>query len=33
MKLIITKNQSKGIIGGVSFEVFAKIQLLEEEKN
>uniref|UniRef100_A0A7V6CN29 Uncharacterized protein n=1 Tax=candidate division WOR-3 bacterium TaxID=2052148 RepID=A0A7V6CN29_UNCW3 len=32
MKLIITKNQSKGIIGGVSFEVFAKIQLSEEEK-
>jgi hypothetical protein len=32
MKLIITKNQSKEIIGSVSFEVFAKIQLSEEEK-
>ena len=32
MKLVITKNQSKGLIGGVSFEVKAQVQLTDEER-
>lgn len=32
MKLILTKDQSKGLMGGVSFEVKAQVQLTEEEK-
>jgi len=32
MKLNLMKNQSKGIIGGVSFEVTARVQLADEEK-
>lgn len=32
MKLVITKNQSKGIMGGVSFEVRAKVLLSDEEQ-
>lgn len=31
MKLLITKNQSKGMMGGVSFEVRAQAQLTDEE--
>ena len=33
MILTITKNQNKGMMGGVSFEVRAKVQLTEEERN
>lgn len=33
MKLILTKNQSKGIMGGISFEVKAKVELTQEEQN
>jgi hypothetical protein len=32
MKLTITKNQSKGMMGGVSFEVRAHVQLTPEEQ-
>lgn len=32
MKLMLTKNQSKGMMGAVSFEVTAQVQLNEEEK-
>lgn len=32
MKLLLTKNQSKGLMGGVSFEVRAQIQLTEHEQ-
>ena len=32
MKLIINKNQSKGMMGGVSFEVSAKLELSDEER-
>ena len=32
MKLIIGKNQSKGMMGGVSFEVSAKLELSDEEQ-
>jgi hypothetical protein len=32
MKLLITKDQSKGMMGGVSFEVRAQVQLTEDEK-
>jgi hypothetical protein len=32
MKLILTKDQSKGMMGGVSFEVKAQVQLADEEK-
>ncbi|MEO0165902.1 MAG: hypothetical protein ABIL39_07180 [candidate division WOR-3 bacterium] len=32
MKLILTKNQSKGLLGGVKFEVRAQVELSEEEK-
>lgn len=32
MKLVMTKNQSKGMMGGVSFEVRGQIQLTAEEQ-
>lgn len=32
MKLVITKNQNKGLMGGVSFEIKAQVQLDEEER-
>lgn len=32
MKLTIEKNQSKGMIGGISFEVRAQVQLSDEER-
>ena len=32
MKLIITKNQNKGLMGGVSFEIKAQVQLEDEER-
>jgi hypothetical protein len=32
MKLLLTKNQSKGIMGKVSFEVKAQVELVNEEK-
>jgi hypothetical protein len=32
MQLILTKGQSKGLMGGVSFEVRAQVQLSEEER-
>ncbi len=33
MKLILTKDQSKGMMGKVSFEVKAELQLSDEEAN
>lgn len=33
MKLLLTKNQSKGMMGGVSFEVVAKVKLGDSEQN
>lgn len=33
MKLYLTKDQSKGMIGAVSFEVVAKVHLTEEESD
>lgn len=32
MKLHITKNQSKGMMGGISFEVKARVELSEDER-
>ena len=32
MKLLMTKNQSKGVMGGVSFEVSAQVQLSDDER-
>ena len=32
MKLVLAKNQSKGMLGGVSFEVRAQVQLTEQEQ-
>ena len=32
MRLVMTKNQSKGMLGGVSFEVSAQVQLTEPER-
>ena len=31
MKLLLTKAQSKGLLGGVKFEVKAKVELTDEE--
>ena len=31
MKLLLTKNQGKGLLGGVKFEVTAKVELTDEE--
>lgn len=33
MELTIAKNQSKGMMGGISFEVRARVQLSDEERN
>lgn len=33
MRLVLTKNQSKRVIGGVSFEVDAQVELTDEERN
>lgn len=32
MKLLLAKNQSKGLMGGVSFEVKARVELTQEEQ-
>lgn len=32
MKLVLTKNQSKGMMGGISFEVKAQVQLTDDER-
>ena len=32
MKLLLTKAQSKGLLGGVKFEVKAKVELTDEER-
>ncbi len=32
MRLTISRNQSKGMMGGVSFEVRAHVQLTQEEQ-
>jgi hypothetical protein len=33
MKLVLTKNQAKGMMGNVSFEVKASVQLSQEESS
>lgn len=32
MQLVLTKGQSKGLMGGVSFEIRAQVQLSDEER-
>lgn len=33
MKLVLSRNQNKGMMGGVNFEVKAQVQLTPEEQN